>query len=295
MKNKQLKVDHRGLEQRSLQNMSFPFRVCGSYISNYIGRRFCSHWHEDPEFTVVLEGEMFYQVNERIMKLSAGQGIFVNSNMLHSGWNENEECHYLTVNFYPTVLFCGSSEIKEKYADPIIKSQSLQYLYFDPITSNTHKQIIENLRKMGEAYLAKSELYELKMEQLLLFIWELMFPEAIQAAVADNDHTLLRQITRVKEAIDYMETHYSDHISLDDLASVCGLSQSEFCRCFKRITQNTPMEYLARTRIRKSLPLLASRKHTVTEVAFLCGFSGSSYFAECFKKYMFCTPMEYPK
>ena len=83
--------------------------------------------------------------------------------------------------------------------------------------------------------------------------------------------------------------------TLDELARACGLSRSEFCRCFKRIMNDTPMEYLNKTRIRKSLPLLLSRDYSVTQTAMLSGFSGSSYFSECFRKYMFCSPLEYIK
>ena len=292
----QLIVDSRGLEQRSLRKMEFPFTAGIARISEYTDRRFCHHWHEDPEFTVILEGEMFYQVNDRVLRLKAGQGIFVNSNMLHSGWNETEECVYMPINFYPSMLYGESNRrMKEKYVDPIIKSQNLPYLVFDAEKSEIHKVIISHLREMYGLKHEKVELYELKIQRLLLEIWELMLPEALEATRGETDGAAIKRVARVKKAIDYIEANFAEQISLDELAGVCGLSRSEFCRCFKNIMQNTPMEYLARTRIRKSLPLLLSREHSVTETALACGFAGSSYFAECFKKYMFCSPLEYVK
>ncbi len=292
----QLKVDSRGLEQRSLRNKDFPFAASGAQISNYADRRFCHHWHEDPEFTVIAEGEMYYQVNDRVFYLTKGQGIFVNSNMLHSGWNESEECFYIPLNFYPSALYGESNRrMKEKYVDPVIKSPNLPYLVFAPESNETHKKIVSLLFDMHRIFREKGELYEIKIQRLLLEVWELMLPEALEAIRTESDEASLKRVARVKKAIDYIETNFADHVTLDELARVCGLSRSEFCRCFKKIMNDTPMEYLAKTRIRKSCPLLLSRDYSVTETALMCGFAGSSYFAECFKKYMFCSPLEYVK
>ena len=293
----QLKVDSRGLEQRSLRKRDFPFSASTAQISKYTDRRFCHHWHEDPEFTVIVEGEINYQVNDRVLKLKKGQGIFVNSNMLHSGWNENEECLYVPINFYPSMLY-GESNIrmKEKYVDPIIKSQKLPYIVFDPEKSEIHGRIIELLLKTYAGFRTKEELYELKIQRYLLEIWELMMPQMIEAIQSDDSNDIsAKHVARVKKAIDYIESRFAERVSLDDLARSCGLSRSEFCRCFKGIMNDTPMEYLSKTRIRKSLPLLSSGEYSVTETAMLCGFSGSSYFSECFRKYMFCSPLEYAK
>jgi AraC-like DNA-binding protein len=292
----QLKVDSRGLEQRSLRKMEFPFTAGIARVSEYTDRRFCHHWHEDPEFTVILEGEMFYQVNDRILHLKAGQGVFVNSNMLHSGWNETDECVYIPLNFYPTILYGESNRrMKEKYVDPIIKSQNLPYLVFDPSKSEAQERIISALSEAHILYKEKKELHEIKIQRLLLEIWELMLPEALEAIRAETDDSAVKSVVRVKKAIDYIEANFAEHITLDELARACGLSRSEFCRCFKRIMNDTPMEYLNKTRIRKSLPLLLSRDYSVTQTAMLSGFSGSSYFSECFRKYMFCSPLEYVK
>jgi AraC-like DNA-binding protein len=185
--------------------------------------------------------------------------------------------------------------MKEKYVDPIIKSQNLPYLVFDPSKSEAQERIISALSEAHILYKEKKELHEIKIQRLLLEIWELMLPEALEAIRAETDDSAVKSVVRVKKAIDYIEANFAEHITLDELARACGLSRSEFCRCFKRIMNDTPMEYLNKTRIRKSLPLLLSRDYSVTQTAMLSGFSGSSYFSECFRKYMFCSPLEYIK
>lgn len=292
----QLKVDRRGLEQRILKNKDFPFSAGIVNISYYIDCRFCHHWHEDPEFTVIVDGEMFYQVNDRVLHLKKGQAVFVNSNMLHSGWNEQSECVYLPINFCPSIL-CGESNRKlvEKYISPILKSQSLQYIVFDPEKSESEREVISVLSELYKIYKSKDTFYEIKIQRLLLTLWELIFPIAQKSINEESDSSSAKNIARIKKAIDYVESNFAEYITLDELARACGLSRSEFCRCFKKIMNDTPMEYLAKARIRKSLPMLLTKEYSVTQIAMLCGFSGSSYFSECFRKYMFCSPLEYVK
>ena len=55
------------------------------------------------------------------------------------------------------------------------------------------------------------------------------------------------------------------------------------------------MEYIMSYRISRSLPLIASDKYSVTEIAQMVGFTGASYFTESFRKIMGKTPSQYKK
>ena len=57
----------------------------------------------------------------------------------------------------------------------------------------------------------------------------------------------------------------------------------------------TPITYLTKYRLNKSLDLLFSTDMQVTEISYEVGFSNASYYAETFKKYYHCTPKEYVK
>jgi mannose-6-phosphate isomerase-like protein (cupin superfamily) len=54
-------------------------------LSDFLMYRADCHWHQDLEFTIILEGEMTYHVNDRLYPLHKGDGIFVNTNQLHFG------------------------------------------------------------------------------------------------------------------------------------------------------------------------------------------------------------------
>lgn len=293
----QLSIGNNKQELRLHGSFDFPFSISKVCISRYRDRRFELHWHSDPELTVILDGEISYQVNNQIYKLKKGQAIYVNSNCLHSAWNKDGDCLYMPCNFDPYAILGNDEEgrIRKKYIEPILSSSVFASLVFDGNSSESDKKIIDLLVKVYDISKSKDIAYELSIVSAISDIWSVISPRALEVIEESGDIRSTKQVLRMKNAIDYVENKYNEPIILSDLASACGLSRSELCRCFKSIMHQSPMEYVSSVRIRKALPLLASKENTVTEIAEMCGFSGSSYFAETFKRYMKCTPSQYAK
>ena len=78
----------------------------------------------------------------------------------------------------------------------------------------------------------------------------------------------------------------------EDFASAMNVSSSLLYKKIKSLTDQSPVDFIKSIRLNQSLELLQSRKHTVTEVSELCGFSDISYFSKVFKKYFGKTPTE---
>ena len=73
-----------------------------------------------------MSGEMEYQINDAIYKLSAGDGIFGNSNSLHTGRRINgHQCTYLSITFHPRFLYgYENSILQTKYVGFITSNES---------------------------------------------------------------------------------------------------------------------------------------------------------------------------
>lgn len=99
----------------------------------------------------------------------------------------------------------------------------------------------------------------------------------------------------IERTIEYLQENYRAHFSLQDVARIANLSPYHFLRLFKNETGQTPYAYLLDIKIERAKELLKSRKHTVTEVCFLCGFNNVSHFATLFKRKVGYTPSEYSK
>jgi len=97
----------------------------------------------------------------------------------------------------------------------------------------------------------------------------------------------------MKPVLEYIESHYSTAVTLEDLAQVAGMNPKYFCRVFRSLIHHSPVDYLNFYRIEQAANLLDSTDLPVTEVGNRCGFWESSYFTKVFKKYKGTTPAAY--
>ncbi len=73
-------------------------------------------------------------------------------------------------------------------------------------------------------------------------------------------------------------------LSIDNIASEIGLSQSQLARKIKAITNYTPVEIIRTLRLQKARTMLRGSDKSVSEIAFEVGFTSLAYFSKCYKK-----------
>ena len=84
-------------------------------------------------------------------------------------------------------------------------------------------------------------------------------------------------------------------IRAQSIAQAGAVGQSKCCRLFHRYISQTPNAYLTQYRLNQSLWFLKNTDTSITEIAQLTGFSGSSYYAEAFRKWAHKSPSAYRK
>ena len=97
------------------------------------------------------------------------------------------------------------------------------------------------------------------------------------------------------KVLNYIYQNYSSQIKVETLASIMGLSEGETSRTFKKLTGQSPMDYIIHYRIKIATILLKNTSKSITDIAFEVGFSSSCYFTIAFKKITGLTPSEYKK
>ena len=125
-------------------------------------------------------------------------------------------------------------------------------------------------QKITDAFYSSAKAYEFIMECY-------RFIRNIEKAT--NDFSL--QIT---EALSFIQTHYHEPITLDDLAAVSGFSRYYFIKQFQHQLNMTPVQYLTKIRIQKAAELLRSTRLSVTEIASQVGYANANYFNKVFRK-----------
>ncbi|MDO4615924.1 MAG: AraC family transcriptional regulator [Lachnospiraceae bacterium] len=97
----------------------------------------------------------------------------------------------------------------------------------------------------------------------------------------------------IQSIMDYMDEHYHEPITLQDLGDAFFISQYHLAHIFKDETGVSPMKYILYRKIGESQKLLMNTELSVGEIGFELGFNDNSHFSTTFKKYIGMTPSQY--
>ncbi len=97
----------------------------------------------------------------------------------------------------------------------------------------------------------------------------------------------------IKKAQNYIEDHFHEKITVDELASMFSLSRRNLERRFKKATSNTVVEYIQRVKIEAAKMSLESSRENVNEVMYKVGYTDTKAFRTTFKKLTGISPIQY--
>jgi AraC family transcriptional regulator len=137
--------------------------------------------------------------------------------------------------------------------------------------------------------------YELVLQSLSTQLVVQLLREATDNNDCYNEETLEQDRKNIRRAIDFLQAHYRDQFTLEQIARSANYSPYHFIRVFKGETGKTPFEYLLELKIEKAKEMLLSQSTAVSETCFYCGFNNLSHFTAVFKKKVGMTPSEYRK
>jgi AraC-like DNA-binding protein len=227
-------------------------------------------------------------------RIHAGESLFINSNVLSCAFlTEGEKSSVSTEHIFHPVFLSGHfhSIIETRYVDPIIKNPQIEGIVFTDKTPNG-KEICRRLLKLNR--LQEKEHVEMETRNLLSEIWLLLYNE-----IQENGISGVPVDSQDKERIMSMMTcihqHYTENLTLEEIASAAGISKRECLRCFRRNLSRTPFDYLLSYRLRRACTLLTETDRPVTEIALETGFGNSAHFGKVFKNEYGMPPGRYRK
>ena len=239
-----------------LHKMSYP---AGTDAIFYL------HWHQEFEILMVTEGEINFEIEERKYLLQEGDGVFINSNLLHSARAvDGKPCNRRRTPAQP--------ELEAEWDD-----------------GGWQKQVLRLLRELYACPEHDTEPYELMLRSHIMGIWDRLNRQSIRVSRRDEPG----ETGRLEPVVKYMKDNFAYEITLSELAEMLPMSEGQFCRIFKQTMKMSPMQYLMRYRILQSCRLLQDTDKKIGEIANLSGFNNISYFNKVFLQTIGCTPREY--
>ncbi len=98
----------------------------------------------------------------------------------------------------------------------------------------------------------------------------------------------------LKQAISIVEDYLSDsEFTVDQFSKKIGMSRSNLYLKFKAITGESAIDFIKRIRFKKAVELMESKRYTIAQITYMCGFNSPSYFSTAFKQHYGYMPSEY--
>lgn len=98
---------------------------------------------------------------------------------------------------------------------------------------------------------------------------------------------------RLRRALEYIHTNYSQELALADIAEAAFLSEYHFAHLFKKITGLTPHNYLAAVRIEQAKLLIGQTDLSMATISTAVGYASQSHFIKIFRSFTGTTPAKY--
>lgn len=97
----------------------------------------------------------------------------------------------------------------------------------------------------------------------------------------------------IKQVQNWLESHYNNKVSVDELAERFAIGRRSFERRFKKATNNTVVEYLQRIKMEAAKRSFETSRKNINEVMYEVGYTDTKAFRTVFKKVTGLTPIEY--
>lgn len=278
------------------QERAYPVEVSFRELSkDYLNSQAPFEQSDDMKVFIVNNGTLRIAVEGENLTRTSGEGVLVNSDCAYKLFLVgSESAAFYELSFSPFFLATVNELVFQKYMKDILVEKSFRLLSFSG--KNLYEEtILDILNRIISANLIKNPGYELVTKGLLCYFWMELLEYGKSGFSPKPDVDSLSE-RRSKMIVEYITEHYFEVISLNDIAQYVHLSDSECIRCFQRVANRSPIDYLVAYRIYCAVRTLyknPAEGEVISELAFNVGFNSPSYFNRVFKKYMNCTPKEY--
>jgi len=271
-------------EQRQHQTGDFPLAYY--YVDeDYPRYRMTMHWHRETELIRVHSGSMHIYLDDGELLLEPGDLLTVSGGVIHGG--EPEKCVYECIVFDPQALMPNVESCRNALR-PLLRHNI--FLKGSAIAADpAFHAAAEALFRCA----AGIEGNELQVLSAVIGFMSCQLENIASAQLHTVSERTWQKAEQLKPALEYIEQHYGQHISLETLARLTGFSPKYFCRYFRAIVHRSPIDYLNYYRIECAAHFLVNNDMNVAEVAVHCGFADSSAFIKQFRKYKGTTPKQY--
>lgn len=258
----------------SLPARSFSYSSADQLITN--------HWHNSLEVLYIASGKMDTGINNSIYHLKRGDLIIINSGDIHfTRCRDYAKIYVLQVPY------------------PLLNTHIPNYDYVR-FQDSDGSVVFSNPAKVDELSRLMIQMYEITLEQkpgyTLLFSSKLyqflfiLFQRYHTDISSRTKQKSDRNLIRLEQVMNYVKSHYTQPISLEDAAQILSLNPEYFCRYFKKYMGMTFLEYVNSIRLYHIHQDLLNTNYSVSKLMDRHGFTNYKLFSKMFRNTYGCPP-----
>lgn len=240
------------------------------------------HWHRSIEFTYVIKGELTLRTNDSEKKYQDGDIFIINSGEIH-------EIKGMLSDEFELICFIISYDFIKKHLP------NIDQMYFDMAkTKESYAEFTTLFSTILATYQEAESFSNLKIQsellQLLYLLCRYHLLEKDHLQTINHSNKELNQ-----EILNYVQEHYADNLSLEEISLHFNFSREHFSRLFKSIFGHNFSQYLSEYRLYQAFPDIVEGKDTIEMISLRYGFPSAKALINQFKKVYHETPARFRK
>ncbi len=276
--------------ERQLERHGHTAFPVAFYHGDLVSNTVIWHWHDELELILIHRGTIIAGAGGTSATLTAGEGCFIKAGALHNIWKaDGAPCEYRSVVFHPRLIGSMDSIFWLHSIQPLGKSDFPQIIPFFIEDDNNFPVFFSHLWQVQEN---QNTGYENDIRYLLTKFTAQLSSAPLEKEYHPSEHEV-RDMERMKAMLSFLETHYAEELTLEQISESACISVTECIRCFRRSIGVPPIRFLKERRLQHAADMLRHTKKSISGIAASCGFSDMSYFAKSFRQFYGVTPTVY--
>lgn len=246
-------------------------------------------WHYHPEFelTYIVKGSGYRIVGNTYEYFKEGDLVLLGSNLPHTWTGKSNQASHseaIVIQFSSEMFHSLLVYEEAEHVFNMLKDAAMG------LNFKSTNEIVKKIDKV-----LSSNRFE-KIINLILLLNKLS-KESYKIISPNSFHTIVskKNESRINKVCLFIQHNYNKKLTLQQLADLIHVTESNFCKFFKKTTGKTYTDYLNEIRINEACRLLELTEMTISEIVFEIGFENQSYFNRVFATKKKQTPSQYRK
>ena len=231
-------------------------------------------------FFIVEKGEGSLTCQGQTMSLKANDCVFLDCRNAYSQQSAENLWTIRWVHFYGPNLTAVYEKYKERGGS----------FFFHASSPQVFSSLLEDIYQTASS---PSYIRDMKLNELLSRLLTLLMDNSWNPPLSSPSGSHTRR--NLQEVKDYLDSHYREKITLDQLAEQYYINKFYLSRLFKEQFGISPLSYLLSVRITHAKQLLRFDSLPVEKIAQECGMNDANYFSRIFRKIEGSSPGEFRK